>query len=251
MRRPLGLPVWARGLSGAVALLLVLPPGSLGSNGNTTCANCSVSVVTCKDPEVEHGVQISGFQSLYTYNSSVSFECKIGYFMIGSFVTQCDKNGIWKPNLPICKKRSNGNTTCANCSVCNEPVVENGEKISGFQSLYTYNSTVSFECKIGYFMIGSYMAQCDEHGTWKPELPTCKKIFNNLVGFITVAPHLCGAPLIPTGNVQPLKSEYNSGMSIVAFCNPKYCFPDETIEMAATCQGYNRWNPPVLPCIRR
>lgn len=64
--------------------------------------------------------------------------------------------------------------------MCNEPVVENGDKISGFESLYTFNTSISFECKIGYFMIGSYMAQCDEHGTWKPGLPTCKKSKNLL-----------------------------------------------------------------------
>ncbi|XP_066480761.1 complement receptor type 1-like [Tiliqua scincoides] len=253
---------------------------------------CSVK---CNDPVVENGVKISGFGSLYKYNSSVTFECKIGYFMIGSYVARCDENGTWKPAVPSCKKiRTSPDTVTLNiphgrivrgkkrqyepgdkvsihchagyalkgpsviryiggqkwlpkiprCTLmvmCEDPIVEHGVRLSGFGQSYTYGNNITYECKIGYFMIGSYLIQCEENSAWNPAVPSCKQI----------NPKLCGAPLIPNGHVDPLKPQYQLGETVVVQCNSQYSFPDGTIQTIGKCQGYNLWEPPVPPCVCR
>lgn len=57
---------------------------------------------------------------------------------------------------------------------CEEPAVENGIKLSEFQATYISGDNMTFECNIGYFLIGSYFIQC-ENNTWHPNIPYCKK----------------------------------------------------------------------------
>lgn len=61
----------------------------------------------CKDPVVEHGVKLSGFGHSYTYGNNITYECKIGYFMIGSYLIQCEENSAWNPAVPSCKQSKN------------------------------------------------------------------------------------------------------------------------------------------------
>nr|XP_016847144.1 PREDICTED: complement component receptor 1-like protein isoform X2 [Anolis carolinensis] len=123
---------------------------------------------------------------------------------------------------------------------CEDPTIEHGRIISGFMSSYTDGDIVTFECKIGYFMVGSYFIRC-ENNSWHPTIPSCQKI----------AKDLCGAPILSNGMVEPLKNQYQAGSIIAVHCIPKYCFPDETIESTAKCNGFNIWEPPVQPCFLR
>ncbi|XP_053102393.1 complement receptor type 2-like isoform X2 [Hemicordylus capensis] len=177
----------------------------------------------------------SGFHNgsgTYDQGTVITYNCSQNLSLIGnpSIFCSIDSNGTqWIGNPPKCK-----------VVMCKDPVVEHGVKLNGFGT-HTYRSNVTFECKIGYFMIGSYFIQCDENSTWNPEEPSCKKI----------APDICGAPLIPTGSVHPLKPEYSIGTAVQVFCIPQYSFPDETIEMTTVCDGYNLWDPRVQPCFLR
>ncbi|XP_062995571.1 complement receptor type 2-like [Elgaria multicarinata webbii] len=67
----------------------------------------------------------------------------------------------------------------------------------------------------------------------------------------SVSSTLCGAPVIPSGKVEPVLHYYGIGKFIDVYCNANYTFPDETIEMRLQCQGYNLWSPSVQPCFRR
>nr|XP_016851344.1 PREDICTED: complement component receptor 1-like protein [Anolis carolinensis] len=51
--------------------------------------------------------------------------------------------------------------------------------------------------------------------------------------------------------VKPLKLQYKSGSIISVYCKPNYSFPDETMEMALTCYGFNLWEPTIQPCFLR
>ncbi|XP_067323162.1 complement component receptor 1-like protein [Anolis sagrei] len=124
--------------------------------------------------------------------------------------------------------------------VCKDPIIEHGTRLSGIKSSYTDGDSVTLECKIGYFMIGSYFIQC-ENNSWYPAVPSCLKIANDL----------CGVPTLPNGIVEPVKSLYQIGAIIAAYCKPNYSFPDETIEMTARCDGFNVWEPDVQPCFLR
>lgn len=56
---------------------------------------------------------------------------------------------------------------------CPNPEVPNGNKESGFGSLYTYKDTVTFVCKAGYVLTGSHLIRCGADNAWSPPVPTC------------------------------------------------------------------------------
>lgn len=59
--------------------------------------------------------------------------------------------------------------------ICENPEVENGRKLSGFASHYSYGSMVVFECDPDYVLSGENIITCQENSTWYPPIPTCKK----------------------------------------------------------------------------
>nr|XP_060628837.1 complement factor H-related protein 5-like isoform X2 [Anolis sagrei ordinatus] len=160
----------------------------------------------------------------------VTYTCKLGFVKIPGKrrYTVC-RNNTWSPIEESCT-----------ASKCDDPIVEHGTKISGFKQLYSDGDNVTFECNIGYFMIGSYFIQCDNN-TWYPTLPSCK----------TIVKDFCGAPILPYGMVEPVRLQYHIGSIIAVYCKPNYSFPDETIEMSLTCDGFNIWEPNVQPCFLR
>ncbi|XP_053102395.1 complement receptor type 1-like isoform X4 [Hemicordylus capensis] len=117
---------------------------------------------------------------------------------------------------------------------------------SGFHNgsgTYDQGTVITYNCSQNLSLIGNPSIFCsiDSNGTqWIGNPPKCK-----------VAPDICGAPLIPTGSVHPLKPEYSIGTAVQVFCIPQYSFPDETIEMTTVCDGYNLWDPRVQPCFLR
>ncbi|XP_061486594.1 C4b-binding protein alpha chain-like [Rhineura floridana] len=171
----------------------------------------------------------------YPYGIVIKYHCMESFTLIGSPSIYCDvddNNGkaLWRGKPPKCK-----------AAICPNPVVQDGIKLSGFRDSYTYGNSITYECKIGYFIIGSYFIRCEENSAWVPKVPSCKKI----------SPDVCGAPIIPEGTLYPLQPEYKIGNVIAVYCNPNYSFLDETTKMNVQCQGYNQWDPPVPPCFFR
>ncbi|XP_061486593.1 C4b-binding protein alpha chain-like [Rhineura floridana] len=192
----------------------------------------TVGLLCAAPPDIPDGSH-SGTGSPYTYGIVITYNCSENFSLIGAPSISCgvdNTQAVWKGKLPKCKVVK-----------CKDPVIEHGIILSGFGHLYTYGDNITFECKIGYFMIGSYLIRCEENSTWCPEVPSCKKIH----------PQLCGAPLIPSGAVHPLQHQYKIGMVVAVTCSRHYSFPDETMEMRVACQGYNLWDPPVQPCFFR
>nr|XP_020663209.1 complement receptor type 1-like isoform X2 [Pogona vitticeps] len=134
-------------------------------------------------------------------NHEVKYRCKPGFINIpGRNETSICIGNSWLKMEELCA-----------VATCEEPAVENGIKLSGFQHSYTSGDNMVFE----------------------------------------FTPYLCGAPVMPIGTVEPLLSQYEVGYVISVYCNPGYCFPDETIEMIMKCKGYNLWEPPPQPCFIR
>nr|XP_028590274.1 C4b-binding protein alpha chain-like isoform X4 [Podarcis muralis] len=124
------------------------------------------------------------------------------------------------------------------------PNISNGSHNGTGASFYALGTVITYTCHDNFSLIGAHSISCgmdgDTKGVWKGKLPKCK-----------VDPGLCGAPLIPSGTVRPLRHQYKIGTSVVVACNKQYSFPDETMEMNVACQGYNSWYPPVQACFFR
>ncbi|XP_060545717.1 C4b-binding protein alpha chain-like isoform X2 [Pantherophis guttatus] len=123
--------------------------------------------VFCKDPVVEHGIMITEPEKLYMYGSKVKFRCKIGYFMIGNYSIRCEKNSIWVPIEPSCKKISPG--------ICGLPSILDGN-IQPLQSQYETGKTAVITCNQNYSFIDDTITmttQCQGYNLWNPPLQLC------------------------------------------------------------------------------
>ncbi|CAI5777763.1 Uncharacterized protein PODLI_1B005966 [Podarcis lilfordi] len=213
--------LWLTGIS-----ILLLPQWSLPQD--------SVRFFCTIAPNISNGSHNGTGAPFYALGTVITYTCHDNFSLIGAHSISCgmdgDTKGVWKGKPPKCKVVK-----------CKDPVVEHGLILSGFGHSYTYGNTIIFECKTGYFLMGNYLIKCGANSSWYPALPSCKEI----------DPGLCGAPLIPSGTVRPLRHQYKIGTSVVVTCNKQYSFPDETMEMNVACQGYNSWYPPVQACFFR
>ncbi|XP_070558431.1 sushi, von Willebrand factor type A, EGF and pentraxin domain-containing protein 1-like [Ptychodera flava] len=97
----------------------------------------------------------------FTYNSTVKFNCHIGYQSDGKNAITCTENGVWTAS-PQCIKID-----------CGDPgVVENAERTG---SDFTYNQAVTFQCHEGYHMNGSDIIMCGLNGAWTDK-PQCLQV---------------------------------------------------------------------------
>ncbi|NXC41379.1 CR1L protein, partial [Penelope pileata] len=167
----------------------------------------------------------------YFYQTTVTYRCndvpkgEDPFSLVGEpsifCTTDANSNGVWSGPPPQCKVVK-----------CENPKVQNGKKVSGFATSFSYGHSVTFECDPGYFMIGQNVITCEANNTWYPPEPTCEEVTEDG----------CAAPKISDGEVIPLKSEYTNGESVQIRCNSPCAFPDGGTEMTITCQGLNRWS---------
>uniref|UniRef100_A0A670I9Q6 Sushi domain-containing protein n=1 Tax=Podarcis muralis TaxID=64176 RepID=A0A670I9Q6_PODMU len=160
----------------------------------------------CEGTSFDHKIVHIGSSraNTYTYNQRVTLDCNAGYKISGTREIHCQVDGTWDPPLPHCELGNalmvfpawqgvglNGPcglfqlydsmTSHACTEVATHPVVQDGmKKISEFKDSYTFGGNITFECKIGYFMIGSYFIRCEANNTWIPKVPSCKKGKNSL-----------------------------------------------------------------------
>ena len=56
----------------------------------------------CKDPGLLDNGNVIG--NNYSYNSSIRFNCKLGYDLLGAASLTCNK-GTWSGRIPACKSK--------------------------------------------------------------------------------------------------------------------------------------------------
>ncbi|XP_034622981.1 complement receptor type 1-like isoform X2 [Trachemys scripta elegans] len=56
----------------------------------------------CPVPHIQHGSLKSPLPHNYTYRTSVTFQCDPGYILRGADKIQCQADGKWYPQLPVC-----------------------------------------------------------------------------------------------------------------------------------------------------
>ncbi|XP_025021986.1 C4b-binding protein alpha chain [Python bivittatus] len=153
--------------------LSLIGPSSISCSGNRDLTGrwkgkppiCQV--VFCKDPVVEHGIKITGFEKSYMYGSNVAFQCKIGYFMVGNPLIRCEKNSSWVPKVPSCKKIS--------AYICGAPLILNGN-IQPLQPHYESGKKVAISCNLNYSFIDDttmMTIQCEGYNLWNPPAQLC------------------------------------------------------------------------------
>ncbi|NP_001406915.1 C4b-binding protein isoform 4 [Mus musculus] len=105
--------------------------------------------IICSQPNILHGVIVSGYKATYTHRDSVRLACLNGTVLRGRHVIECQ-------------------------ALCQKPEVGNGT-LSDEKDQYVESENVTIQCDSGFAMLGSQSISCSESGTWYPEVPRCEQ----------------------------------------------------------------------------
>ncbi|CAJ1083788.1 CUB and sushi domain-containing protein 2 [Xyrichtys novacula] len=112
----------------------------------------------------------------FNLNDVVRFVCNTGYVLQGAVKSTCQANGQWSNALPRCK--------IVNCT---EPGhVDNSIRqiLPSGPHRYSFQTTVTYRCNPGYYLLGTSSISCQGDGTWDRSLPKCLLV-------------LCDRPSVP------------------------------------------------------
>ncbi|XP_013929689.1 PREDICTED: complement receptor type 2-like [Thamnophis sirtalis] len=175
----------------------------------------------CPYPQIKNGRIAAGISRTYKYNQKVSFECTVGYKMVGSREIYCQGDGTWDPPIPVCEQG------------CVNPDIQNGRIIrpkANDQSV----STITFECDSGYTMKGNHTIRCQHGNTWDSPAPVCVRVVQ------------CQQPpKIQNGIHNNQETLFPIGMLVKYTCNPGYALIGEaTIQ----CMDSGTWSSLAPNC---
>uniref|UniRef100_A0A8C1SBI8 Sushi, von Willebrand factor type A, EGF and pentraxin domain-containing protein 1 n=1 Tax=Cyprinus carpio TaxID=7962 RepID=A0A8C1SBI8_CYPCA len=197
-------------------------------------------------PDLEHG-QYHG-EDFYA-GSTVLYQCKPGFYLLGESKMLCAINGEWIGNPPACLdvdecslgSECNEHASCQNtdgshiCTCippysgdgrnCTEPVKCKDPSVPEFGhregSNFIMGSEVVFSCEEGYELIGSSHLSCTEEGIWKGDFPYCK-----------------GRPI---DHALPDAGHQLFGDTAIYFCDDGYIAGNNT---KLFCNAQGVWAPP-------
>ncbi|KGL83814.1 Complement receptor type 1, partial [Tinamus guttatus] len=189
-------------------------------------------IIPCEPPPAIANGQFTADEGSFTFGSTVTYSCHQNFTLIGEPTIYCTSddnlNGKWSGPAPECKVVR-----------CQNPEVENGEKVSGFGPVYTYKDAVTFQCKSGFLLNGSSVVICEANSTWQPPLPLCD-------------PRSCGAPPSFTfaGLAGAVSSQYVVGTQLTYTCKPGYAAASGKSPVV-TCLTNATWSADSKFCTRQ
>ena len=149
-------------------------------------------------------------------DDTVEYKCEKGFELLGESTRRCSLDGHWSGITPIC--------TIVTCPGSFNII--NG-RILG--TSYTYNSNLTFECSVGFRIVGNEYVTCQEDGNWSGDAPicheiTCPTLTNLLNGQIRV-------------------QSYSHGSEAIYSCNTGYEIRElDKTQAKRTCGLTGEWN---------
>ena len=117
-------------------------------------------IVTCPELEIKHGLVSSDG---LTYGKQLFIDCEPDYELIGDRMLECNENGTWKGNLPVCVRM-----TCPFVHVLYGHIDEQYQ-----QDAYGYGDTLKISCDTGFKLETDEMLVCQTNRTWSGKSPKC------------------------------------------------------------------------------
>ena len=118
----------------------------------------------CPEPSVEHAERQTTLMPRIISNTSVTFQCNIGYYNIITLNSTCNDQGQWV-----------GITDLKCLKYCPDPPIIASATRTGESSLYTVYSTVTYTCEDGWYLHDpeTNTINCLETGVWSTPTPKC------------------------------------------------------------------------------
>ncbi|XP_068719046.1 sushi, von Willebrand factor type A, EGF and pentraxin domain-containing protein 1-like [Montipora capricornis] len=130
-------------------------PGYTLNADGTHCTALSCPSIS----NVQNG-KINPANPATTVDSTVRFECNVGYILKGASTRTCLADGTWSGVPPRC--------ILATCIIPGE--LKDGTRST---SANVYNTVVSYACNSGFRLVGSATRTCQANGQWSGEHPRC------------------------------------------------------------------------------
>ncbi|XP_053892636.1 P-selectin-like isoform X5 [Malaclemys terrapin pileata] len=103
----------------------------------------------------------------FTYNSTCTFSCEMGFVRNGSETLACTALGQWTVRPPLCE--------AVKCPVLDSPG-RGRLNCTHWHGDFTYNSTCAFSCETGFVRNGSETLECTALGQWTGHPPRCEAV---------------------------------------------------------------------------
>ena len=177
-----------------------------------------VAITECGSPDIPvFGVRLN---NNFSVGAVVTYDCILGYNLIGSTSRTCLVNGTWSGTVPVCR--------VINCSDPGTP--NNGSRILGGTGLLL---TVEYSCDEGHILVGSSIRECLRNETWSGDIPECELVD-------------CGSPEIPNPAGVVFSSNTTVGSTVIYTCLEGY---DLVGEAERVCLNNGTWSGRVPSCV--
>uniref|UniRef100_A0A8C7SY85 Sushi, von Willebrand factor type A, EGF and pentraxin domain-containing protein 1 n=1 Tax=Oncorhynchus mykiss TaxID=8022 RepID=A0A8C7SY85_ONCMY len=172
----------------------------------------------CTPPMLKYGVVLGRDHAC---GDRISFHCDEGYKILGPSTATCEKGGLWSPGVPVC-----GRGRC----VAAPPTIPHAVQQGGGA---TAADTVTYRCRPGYQMKGSYPhVTCGREGRWGEVRISCE-------------PVSCGAPT-PVSHAQVVGETFTFGSQIQYRCDEGYELSSQSDSLS--CQSEGTWSKQSIRC---
>uniref|UniRef100_A0A8C2WMG0 CUB and Sushi multiple domains 2 n=1 Tax=Cyclopterus lumpus TaxID=8103 RepID=A0A8C2WMG0_CYCLU len=189
------------------------------ANGQWSNALPRCKIVNCTEPgQVENSIRqvLASGPHRYSFQTTVSYRCNPGYYLLGTSSISCQGDGTWDRSLPKCL-----------LVLCDRPGMPPYAQISGDRR--TVGSVIRYSCIGQRTIIGNTTRMCQLDGQWSGSLPHCSG----------EATGLCGDPGIPVHGIR-LGEEFTVGTMVRFSCEPGYVLkgsPERTCLINGTWLG--------------
>ncbi|XP_064796419.1 sushi, von Willebrand factor type A, EGF and pentraxin domain-containing protein 1 isoform X4 [Oncorhynchus masou masou] len=172
----------------------------------------------CTPPMLKYGVVLGRDHAC---GDRISFQCDEGYKILGPSTATCEKGGLWSPGVPVC-----GRGRC----VAAPPTIPHAVQQGGGA---TAADTVTYRCRPGYQMKGSYPhVTCGREGRWGEVRISCE-------------PVSCGPPT-PVSHAQVVGETFTFGSQIQYRCDEGYELSSQSDSLS--CQSEGTWSKQSIRC---
>uniref|UniRef100_A0A4W2I607 Selectin P n=1 Tax=Bos indicus x Bos taurus TaxID=30522 RepID=A0A4W2I607_BOBOX len=113
----------------------------------------------------------------FRYQSTCSFTCDEGSFLVGASVLQCLDTGNWDAPFPECQGRNTVSAPAPGVQ-CPTLIAPKQGTMSCQHHVRNFglNTTCHFGCKAGFTLLGDSALQCRPSRQWTAAAPTCRAV---------------------------------------------------------------------------